>query len=391
MSLPVTTESSSALGTELRSAFDLCVSKTRRNLPDLAKSGRTWAFHKDGDYQEMKEGFFEIGNWTTSFFTGMGVLACLDTADEQFLRDLALSEPNYVAKMEDENARETMHDLGFLYSLYSVALYKTTGEPRHRALGLRAAEVLAARFIPNGNYIRAWGRMDEEITHYAGLAIIDCMMNLPLLYWASEETGDPRFKDIAIRHSNTTLANFIRDDGSVYHAFRFDKDGKPVCGDNYCGNFVESHWARGASWAMYGFAISYRHTGDERYLDASLRISRKFVSQLDSEVVPIWDFRLSSDDSQIRDSSAAAIAACAIQELESFGKSEPALTIAKEELLGRLMSTDYLDTDPACRGVLKHGQVGDGVGKARAAYTSWGDYYFMEALGRELGIPINCW
>ena len=377
--------------TDYREAFDLCISKTRRNLPDLAESCRTWAFAANGDFSAWQEGFFEIGNWTTSFFTGMGMLAWLDTKDEQFLRDLALSEPNYIAKMEGENAKETMHDLGFLYSLYSVALYKTTGEARHRDLGLRAAEVLAARFIPEGNYIRAWGRMDDAAGEYAGLAIIDCMMNLPLLYWASEESGDPRFKDIAIRHSNTTLENFIRDDDSVYHAFRFDKDGKPAQGDNYCGHFVESHWARGASWAMYGFAMGYRYTGDERYLDASLRVSRKFVSLLDSEVVPIWDFRLSPDEKQIRDSSAAAVAACAIQELESLGKSEAALTMAKKALLNRLMSLDYFDADPTCRGVLKLGEVGDGVGKARAAYTSWGDYYFMEALGRELGIPVTWW
>src|SRR6187549_690649 len=98
--------------------------------------------------------------------------------------------------------------------------------------------------------------MDEESTDYAGLAIIDCMMNLSLLYWASEETGDPRFKEIAIRHSDTTLENFIRGDDSVYHSYRFDPlTGAPACGDNYCGRSIESHWARGTTWAMYGFAL----------------------------------------------------------------------------------------------------------------------------------------
>lgn len=387
----ITQTLSEAPVTAFREAFDLCVAKTRRNLPALAASGRTWSFAPDGDYPAWQEGFFEIGNWTTSFFTGMGVVAWMDTRDEQFLQDLALSEPNYLAKMEGENAKETMHDLGFLYSLYSVALYKATGEPRHRSLALRAAEVSAARFIPSGNYIRAWGRMDEPNTDYAGLAIIDCMMNLPLLYWASEETGDPRFKDIAIRHSDTTLEHFIRGDDSVYHAYRFDEDGNPTHGDNYCGNTVESHWARGAAWAMYGFALGYRHTRDERYLDASLRVSRRFVSLLDGEVVPVWDFRLTTGETPIRDSSAAAVAACAILELEALGQSEPSLTLAKDAMLARLVSPDYLDGNPYCRGILKHGQIGDGVGKARAAYTSWGDYYFMEALGRELGIPITWW
>ncbi len=391
MSPPVITEPSPKVTTTLREAFDLCVAKTRNNLVPLANSSRTWAFDVDGDYPAWEERFLEIGNWTTSFFTGMGVLAWLDTGDKQFLHDLALIEPRYIAKMEGENAKETMHDLGFLYSLYSVALYKATGESRHRDLGLRAAQVLADRFVPEGDYIRAWGRMDEPDTHYAGLAIIDCMMNLPLLYWASEETGDPRFKEIAIRHSNTTMKAFIRNDDSVYHAYRFDPDGQPKCGDNYCGNFVESHWARGNSWAMYGFAMGYRYTGDPRYLDASLRTTRKFISLLDDEVVPVWDFRLESGMEPYRDSSAAAIAACAIQELETLGKADVDMIRTKKTLLARLISPDYLDGNPVCRGLLKQGEIGDGVGKAKSAYTSWGDYYFMEALGRELGIPITWW
>lgn len=233
--------------------------------------------------------------------------------------------------------------------------------------------------------------MDETGSDYAGLAIIDCMMNLPLLYWASEESGDPQFRDIAVRHSDTTLKAFIREDDSVYHAFRFDQDGQPADGENYCGRGVDSHWARGTAWAMYGFALGYRHTGDERYLEASLRVSRKFISLLDDEVVPVWDFRLPAGEHSLRDSSAAAIAACAIQELESLGKAEPAMTRAKKALLERLLSPDYLDENPVCRGVLKQSEVGDGVGKARSAYTSWGDYYFMEALGRELGISVTWW
>jgi len=391
MSPETITQPQREIVTAVRMAFDLCAAKTLANLPALAVSNHTWSMDTNGDYAKWNEGFFEIGNWTTSFFTGMAVLAWLDTENEKLLRDLALIEPNYLAKMEGENAKETMHDLGFLYSLYSVALYKATGEARHRDLGLRAARVMADRFVPKGNYIRAWGRMDEPDTDYAGLAIIDCMMNLPLLYWASEETGDPRFKDIAIRHSDTTLKVFIRADDSVYHAYRFGSDGQPSGGDNYCGRAVESHWARGTAWAMYGFALGYRHTGDERYLDASLRVSRKFISLLDDQVVPVWDFLLPKGENPLRDSSAAAIAVCAMQELESLGKAEPGMSRAKTALIERLLSSDYLDANPACRGVLKQSEVGDGVGKAKNAYTSWGDYYFMEALARELGIAVSWW
>ena len=142
MTPQVITEPRSRVSSDIRKAFDLCTSKTLGNLPALAESNRTWAFDTKGDYPQWNEGFFEIGNWTTSFFTGMGVLAWLDTENEQFISDLGLIEKSYIARIEGDHAKETMHDLGFLYSLYSVALYKTTGESRHRDLGLRAARVL---------------------------------------------------------------------------------------------------------------------------------------------------------------------------------------------------------------------------------------------------------
>ena len=371
-------------------ALDVCIAKIRSNIRLLADKPTTWALAINGDYAAWNEGFYEIGNWTTSFFTGMAVIAYKQTGDRSFLEETTRLEPFYESKVGEHSA-DTMHDIGFLYSLYSIALYKVTGEAKHRELALKAAQVLADRFIPEGNYIRAWGRMDDHSSDYAGLAIIDCMMNLPLLYWASEETGDPRFKDIALRHSNTTLANFIRDDDSVYHSFRFDRNGTPTGGDNYCGRGVESHWARGATWAIYGFAMGYRYTGDERYLDASLRLARKFISLLDDEIVPIWDFRLDAEGPFIRDSSAAAIAVCAFQELEALNAADESISAAKAALLERLCSPDYLDADPAIKGVLKQGEVGDGVGKAKTAYTSWGDYYFMEALARESGMAINWW
>jgi unsaturated chondroitin disaccharide hydrolase len=368
-------------------ALDLAIEKIRRNIPGLYEHQTTWGYSVDGDYVKRPEGFFNIWNWTTSFFTGMALIAYKKTGDEHFLKHVLALEPLYQAKV-NEYAEETMHDLGFLYSLYSVALYKLTGDKRHRELGLRAADVFAARFIPEGDYIRAWGRMDETDSNHAGMAIIDCMMNLQLLYWATEETGDPKYRDIAIRHSLTTIKTFIREDDSIYHCFRFDlKTGAPERGDNDCGYAVESHWARGTAWAIYGFAMGYRYTGDERFLDASLRLARKFISELDEEVVPMWDFRLHEGVLQIRDSSAAAIVACGFQELESLGKADALIRETKTRLLDRLCSEDYLDTDLEVRGLLKHGQVGN----AFDSYTSWGDYYFTEALARETGMEINWW
>lgn len=395
---PPTTAAPATSTDLLERALDLCVRKTRVNIADMVRQPTTWAVAESGDYAAWDESFFAIGNWTAGFFTGMAMLAWQKTGDPFFLEQIDALEPVFQAKLEGANAMNTMHDIGFLYSPCAVARYKHTGETRYRDLALKAAGVLSGRFIGNGGYFRAWGRMDEKGTDYDGLAIIDCLMNMPLLYWASDESGDPSFREMAVRHTNTTLENFVRDDWSVYHSYRFDLEtGAPARPDNYCGNYPESHWARGTTWAMYGFALAYRHTGDARYLDASVNITRKFISCLDDEGVPLWDFRLAPGYPPLRDSSAAAVAVCAIQELKRFGMADAAMHETKHRLLDRLLSPDYLDSDPAIRGILKKGEIGDGADearhfyKAKYAYTSFGDYYFMEALARQLGQNVNWW
>ena len=244
----------------LRQAYDLCVRKTRVNIKRLADEPKTAALAEDGNYFNWQENFYEIGNWTSSFFTGMALLAWRETEDEYFLKQVLRLAPHYREKVFNRYV-DTHHDLGFLYSLYSVALYKLTGDTEHREVGLRAAEVLAQRFNPKGNFIRAWGHMNT--TEQDNMAIIDCLMNLPLLYWATQETGDQKYHNIAVKHADMALKYFIRPDDSVNHAFRFDlKTGEPVGADNYCGYDKDSYWARGTTWAIYGFALSYGYTRD---------------------------------------------------------------------------------------------------------------------------------
>jgi unsaturated chondroitin disaccharide hydrolase len=383
----------SALSNENRSLFEktlaACMQKTRGNIERLADRPKSAAWAVNGDYFSLPEGIYDIGNWTSSFFTGMALLSWRHTEDEYFLQQVLRLAPHYREKVFT-HFMDTMHDLGFLYSLYSVALFKLTGGPQHREVALRAAEVLARRFNAKGNFIRAWGRMDTD--EFENMAIIDCLMNLPLLYWASHETGDSRFHDIAVCHANTTLANFIRADDSVYHAYRFDLGtGRPLQGDTYGGCAVESHWARGTAWAIYGFALSYGYTRDQKYLDASWRLARKYIANLDAEVVPLWDFKLSAAAPKIRDASAGSIAVCGLQELLKHQSGDLRLQTAKQALLVRLCSKDYLDSDPACPGLQKNGMVGDADKMAKNAYTSWGDYYLTEALIRELGLGESWW
>ncbi|HEY1661668.1 MAG TPA: glycoside hydrolase family 88 protein [Verrucomicrobiae bacterium] len=372
----------------LKRALDLCVLKTRANIKDLADNPGTWASAVDGDYSKWDENFYEIGNWTSSFFTGMALLAWRETEDEYFLKQVLRLAPHYREKVFTRFL-DTHHDLGFLYSLYSVVLFKLTGDKKHREVGLRAAEILYQRFNDKCGFIRAWGHMNTA--EQDNMAIIDCMMNLPLLYWAAAESGDRKYHEAANRHAEMTLRCFIRPDDSVFHAFRFDlKSGQPIGGDNYCGHSVDSHWARGTGWAIYGFALSYRYTGKKEYLDASVRLARKFNQELNGDAIPVWDFRLSKGEKPLRDSSAAAVLVCGYQELENLKVDDTLTNKTKESLLHHLCSDAYLNLDQSCRGILRDGQIGSND-TLRAVYTSWGDYFLMEALARELFKAQTWW
>jgi unsaturated chondroitin disaccharide hydrolase len=377
---------------DYRRAFDLCVAKTHGNIKRLADEPKSAAWAADGNYFDFKEGFFEIGNWTSSFFTGMALLAWRETEDEYFLQQTLRLAPAYREKA-CVRYLDMHHDAGFLYSLYSVALYKLTGDKSHRDVGIAAAKALADRFNEKCGFIRAWGRLDETEGQIAegfvrtdNMAIIDSLMNLPLLYWAGQETGDKKFHEIAVRHADIVLKFFVRPDDSVNHAFRFDlATGQPLGPENYCGFSKDSYWARGATWAIYGFALSYGYTGDRKYLEAAVRIARKFITQLDANLVPVWDFRLPADAKPVTDASAAAVMVCGVQELAKHGAADEELLEVKKSLLNRICTADYLETNPACPGVLKNGYGN------RVAFSSWGDYFLMEAVSRELGLGESFW
>jgi unsaturated chondroitin disaccharide hydrolase len=211
-------------------------------------------------------------------------------------------------------------------------------------------------------------------------------MNLPLLFWASLESGDRKYHDAAVRQADTTLKCFVRADDSVCHAYRFDlQTGAPLGPDNTCGYGVDSHWARGAAWAIYGFALAYKYTRDTRYLDTATKLALKFVSLLNREVVPVWDFKLPPGAPPVRDASALAIALCGFKELAKFGVTNAALVDCVQPMLLRLCREDYLDASEDCRGILKSAYG------SRVAYSSWGDYFLMEALARELGVSDGWW
>ena len=363
--------------------------KIEKNIQKIGADLREFPETKDGNYLRNRENAKKIGhifNWTQSFFTGMALWAYLDTGKPEYIDWAKEFRKSYADKVF-KTPMETMHDLGFLYSPYAVMLYRITGDEAWKEIGVKAADTLAMRFEPKGGYIRAWGRMDDTVPDYVdeelaknhfftesrGLAIIDSMMNIPLLFWASETTGHPFYKKIATVHADTVLRYFIRDDFSITHAYRFSEEtGEPLGEANYDGGFVGSHWARGTAWAIYGFAIAYRYTEKEEYLDVSLKLLDKFMKESGGEIPP-WDFRLPDEAEKSIDTSAAAIALCGIIELQQHEKNprfQEYKTLLRENL------EKYIDYDENVMGILKE-QNG------RHVYASYGDYFLIESYMKE--------
>lgn len=334
----------------------------------------------DGKYNNER-----IGWWTAGFWPGILWLIYQDTKDNE-LRDIAIS----IEEQLDGPLHEFTgihHDVGFMWFPSAVAHYKLLGNEESKRRGLIAASHLAGRFNIKGNFLRAW--TEEVYPNGQGVAIIDCMMNLPLLYWASEETGDPRFKYIAMAHADTTEKEFIRADGSVHHIVRFDPDTgeriEALAGQGYA---PDSAWSRGVAWAIYGMALSYRYTKEKRYLEASKRAAHFFLANLPEDQMPFWDFRAPIVEDMGFDSSAAACAASGLLELAQW--VEPNETRMYYDAAIRIIKALYEQHgtwDQDEEALIVKGTVNHNTNKYINTPIIYGDYFFIEAVGRLKGFP----
>ncbi|RXZ84804.1 glycosyl hydrolase [Paenibacillaceae bacterium] len=322
--------------------------------------------------------------WTNGFWPGLLWLIYRETGNER-LREIAES----VEAQMDEPLQQFYplhHDVGFMWSLTSVANYKLTGNERSKQRALTAASHLAGRYNPKGKFIRAWNQPER-----IGWAIIDCMMNLPLLYWASEETGDPRFKHIAREHADMTLRDFQRPDGSTCHIVCFDPEsGERLHSLGGQGYGPDSAWSRGTAWSLYGMALSYRYTKQPAYLEVAERNARFFLNQLPEDKVPLWDFRAPKDMADALDSSASVIAASGMLELSSLIKAEDSTrAVFYYEAAVKILQSVYNNygawDDPKEEGLI----MKTTANRPRNAYINvpniYADYFFAEAIGKLRG------
>ncbi|WP_284639310.1 glycoside hydrolase family 88 protein [Paenibacillus silviterrae] len=342
---------------------------------------------KEGKYDSLEPRF-----WTSGFWPGLLWLAYRDTKNEELKRLAEECEARMDVCIDEYTCLH--HDIGFMWSLSSVANYKLTGSAESKLRALKVAGWLAGRFNIKGQYIRAWNNNNWKADGgNAGWAIIDCTMNLSLLFWASAEIGDPRFKHIAAAHANTVLREFLREDGSCYHIVTFNPEtGVRVGALGGQGFAPGSAWARGTAWALYGLALCYHYTKDDAYLQGSKKAAHFFLANLPEDLVPYWDFRLTTLEGAPRDSSAAAIAASGMLLLaEVLPEEQGCLYATAARQIMKSLADHYAVWDQKDEAILLHGTGHYPAGKNIDVGLIYGDYYFVEALAKLRGQTELFW
>lgn len=370
---------------KVREKMEWVSEKNRDRIPYTTDAQGNYDDRSDGSSQWTVDN--GLNWWTNGFWGGIMWLMYQDTKDERYAEIARVSEKKLEKCFDDFYGLH--HDVGFMYLPTAVADYKLTGNEDGKRLGMHAANLLAGRFNPVGGFIRAWNRTGEDDN--TGWAIVDCMMNISLLYWASEESGDPRFGQIARMHADTVLENFIRPDGSVCHIVEFNPEtGSMVKSYGGQGYGEGSSWTRGQGWAVYGFANSYKNTGKKEYLDTAKRVAHYCMANLpESGIIPV-DFRQPAEPAW-EDSCGACVIACGLLEIaEHVPELEKNMYIGAAVKILKAIARNRADWGEDCDAIVQN---------CSAAYHSnyhhitmvYADYFFIEALYKLVGEGISIW
>ena len=328
----------------------------------------------EGKYQDMGEK--DIVWWTNGFWAGMMWQMYHATKKEIYKKTAESNEERLDAAFDKYTGLH--HDVGFMWLHTAVANYRLTGNERSKARGLHAAHLLAGRYNPRGKFIRSWNR------DRSGWVIIDSMLNIPLLYWAKETLDDPRFEFVAVDHADTVMNKIVRQDGSVNHIGVFDP---------YTGELLEtptgqgyesgSSWSRGQAWAIYGFALSYVHTGKKEYLETAKKVSNYFIANVEKTgYIPLVDFR-APENPVMWDTSAGVCAACGFLEIaKHVGTYEKQLYIDAAINILKATEEKYANWNVDEDSIIDFatGSYHDEVNTE--VPIIYADYYFVEAILR---------
>jgi hypothetical protein len=321
--------------------------------------------------------------WTSGFYPGQ-LWYLYEYSHKETLKNLA---DNFTWRVKNQMYTKNNHDVGFMIFCSFGNAFRVTGDSRYKSVIDTASQSLCTRFNARTGTIRSWD-FSPPSQHWSFPVIIDNMMNLEMLMWASKAFDNRHFSDVAVAHANTTMKNHFRPDYSSYHLVSYD----PATGNTECRVTVQGYsdssaWARGQAWGLYGYTMMYRETKDTAYLALAKNIARFILTNphLPADKIPYWDFDSPDIPHAYRDASAAAIIASALIELSRYVDSSTAneyISVAERQLR-TLSSPGYMaEAGKNCGFILKH-SVGNMPLKSEIdAPLTYADYYFVEALMR---------
>lgn len=361
-------------------ALDYCVEQTNRSLQKITRDSALIPRSIANGKTEWR--MIGYRDWTSGFWPGILWYAYEYSKNEKPKQE-ADRYSHALYPLVDSAAID--HDLGFQVFCSIGNGYRLTGDTTYKKILLRAADTLSKLFNPKVGTILSWPRevpgVDWPLRHNT---IMDNMINLELLFWASKNGGNKTLYDIAVKHAETTMNNHFRDDHSSYHVVVYDTStGKKIKGITHQGYSDSSMWARGQSWAIYGFTMVYRETKDQRFLDFAQAVTDVYLEKLPADLIPYWDFNAPAIPNEPRDASAAAVTASALLELSTFIKDPGKAKFYREkaEAMLRTLSASYQSSETNSAFLL-HSTGHKPNGGEIDASIIYADYYYIEALLR---------
>jgi unsaturated chondroitin disaccharide hydrolase len=342
--------------------------KLSATLEELSFDPTMHPSHTNPETGRWETSYMRRNEWTSGFFAGSLWYMYTLTGDENW-KEYAFA---WTDDLESEANHTNDHDTGFRIMNSFGNGYKISGNRPYFQVLARGARTLTSRFNPNIGAIKSW----DWIGNYP--VIIDNLMNLELLFFISQQLENQHLYDIALRHAETTLRNHLRADGSTYHIVDFDNGGNVNWKDTRQGYGPNSVWARGQAWAIYGFTMTYRFTGDKKFLDAARAAADYFIEHLPDDFVPAYDFMEPYGNVRTKDVSASSITASALFELYSFTNREHYFNTAVN-ILNALYSEEFMTLHSTKSSILRQTTLHRGFGNVG---TSYADYYLLEAIIR---------
>lgn len=357
---------------KVKEELDWVCNQTRKNI-DLFGESFPSACTTEGQYRIKPN-----DDWTNGFWTGI-LWICYEYSGDEIFKKYAELNGKSFKKRIDDNFVLDHHDIGFLYSPSLVAEYRLTNDLEAKEYALKSADKLVERYQPNGQFIQAWGQLDDDNEYRF---IVDSLINLPLLYWASKTTNDAKYQEVADNHFATVLNYGIRADDSTHHTFYFDrKNGEPLGGKTAQGYSDDSCWARGQAWVILGTMLNNKYQNQENNFEVFERVYAKYKKSLPDDMIPYWDLIFDENSNQYHDASTAPIVINALLERKHYindGKYDHDIDVMIENLIDKY-SSKY---NSQSQGLLDYGVYAYHGFKGINESNLWGDYFYLESLYR---------